>query len=92
MIDYLTQGNYPDSVVIEATHVDVKYPEDVNTVGRPTFTGWQPLLTASKMQPHSQHQFSSDKVQGHSKISHVRVKMFPDGGISRVRIFGTPSQ
>ena len=85
------QGNYPDSVVIEATCVDDKYPQDVDTVGRDTFTNWQPLLPASKLRPHDQHKFSSDDLQGDNKISHVRVKMFPDGGISRLRIFGTPS-
>jgi allantoicase len=35
-----------------------------------------------------QHFFEGDAIQFKEPVSHVRVNMFPDGGISRVRIWG----
>ena len=97
----LFQGNYPDSVIIEATFIQERYPDDKTVLLNDNFEGWRPLLPASKLRPHDKHCYPADKLQGGgksdnlqdcSKISHVRVKMFPDGGISRVRIMGTPIQ
>ena len=70
-----------------------KYPEDKKTLLGQDYQQWRPLLPASKLKPHSLHTFKSKELGNNNNvISHVRVKMFPDGGISRVRIMGTPAK
>ena len=64
---------------------------------------WFTLLKRSQMGPDREHVFDNDtKVNGNGNsgqlintnqtVTHVRVRIFPDGGISRVRIYGPPAQ
>jgi allantoicase len=39
------------------------------------------------LQPHTRHLF--DAVMPAGKVSHVRFNIFPDGGVSRLRVYGT---
>jgi len=39
------------------------------------------------MKPNNVHMFKSE-IAGLGKITHVRVNMIPDGGISRLRLYG----
>merc|ERR1719450_1210073 len=84
------KGNFPDSALIEATDIDADYPEDkALLVGKPHH--WKVLLAPVKLGPSAKHQFSREQLQSTSPISHIRVKMFPDGGISRIRVMGKPA-
>lgn len=52
---------------------------------------WSPLLKRTKMTADSIHEFSNELVAPNSeKISHLRLTMFPDGGVMRVKAFGNP--
>jgi len=89
------KGNYPDSVLLEVTTTEASYPHDKEEVVSSSCR-WRPLLPPSKLRPHQLHTFT--RAQGHlatggdqQAVTHVRVKMFPDGGISRIRIMATPS-
>jgi len=48
---------------------------------------WTPLLGESKLQPHARHVF--DQVNAVAEATHVRLNIFPDGGVARLRLFGT---
>ena len=48
---------------------------------------WQDLLPPQKMAMDKVHEFS-EEVQNLGPVSHVRINVFPDGGLSRVRILG----
>ena len=48
---------------------------------------WPFLLNAQPMQMDHVHSFIEDILK-HEKISHIRVNMIPDGGISRIRLWG----
>jgi allantoicase len=50
---------------------------------------WRLLLPEQKMQPDHQHVYEREIVSL-GPVSHVRINSIPDGGISRVRLFGTP--
>ena len=50
---------------------------------------WPQLLAPQRMQPDQLHVFGNE-VAARGSISHVRVNMHPDGGLSRVRLFGRP--
>jgi allantoicase len=48
---------------------------------------WSPLLASSKLQPHLRHYFQ-DEVQQNNEVTHVRLQIFPDGGLARLRLWG----
>jgi allantoicase len=52
----------------------------------PAFT-WKPVLARTKLQAHTRHFF--DEVMETGMASHIRFNIFPDGGVSRLRVYGT---
>ena len=75
------KGNYPDRVSLEvanfANNEDASNDSDQ----------WHTLLPESKLSMDQQHFFESE-LQAVGPITHARVAIFPDGGISRLRLFG----
>jgi allantoicase len=76
------KGNYPDSCSIEAC-----LSEDDNAVIK-NEVEWQMILPAQKLSADAEHEFKKE-ITNSSIYSHVRLNIFPDGGISRLRLFGT---
>ena len=80
------KGNYPDSCSLEACDSnddDIVITDKAN----PMAIGWQTILPNQKLSADSEHEYSKEIIQ-HSRVSHVRLNIFPDGGISRLRLFG----
>lgn len=75
------KGNYPDTCSIEGC-----LGADDATVLEERAT-WFPILHRQKLSADHEHLFESDIVQ-HDKVSHVRLNIFPDGGVSRLRLWG----
>ncbi len=50
---------------------------------------WRPILS-SPLQPHTRHLFD-DELRRVGAITHLRLSVFPDGGIARMRAWGTPA-
>ncbi len=75
------KGNYPDSCSIEACLSD----DDQNVLDNSN--EWITLLPPQKLQADAEHQFTSE-LTNEAVYSHVRLNIFPDGGISRLRLFG----
>jgi allantoicase len=48
------------------------------------------VLPQAKLQPDAQHVFA-DALRNAGPVTHVRFNIFPDGGVSRLRVWGTPS-
>jgi allantoicase len=71
------KGNFPDSCSIEGALVE----------GAAAIEGasWKPLLAQTKLEAHTRHFFELAAV---GPISHVRLNIFPDGGVARLRVFG----
>jgi allantoicase len=77
------KGNFPESCSLEGCHAgDVP----LETLQDPGFA-WKPLLLRTKLQAHTRHLF--DEVMDAGLVTHVRFNIFPDGGVSRLRVFGT---
>jgi allantoicase len=74
------KGNYPDSCSIEFCTSD--NDEAVINNGN-----WQSLLPQQKLSADHEHEYVQE-INKHQAITHVRLNMFPDGGISRLRLFG----
>ncbi|MGB0937894.1 MAG: allantoicase [Colwellia sp.] len=70
------RGNAPESVSVEACVSDVQPNED---------TVWETVLEQASVEAHSQNIFEIDNDKAYT---HVRLNMFPDGGVARLRVFG----
>lgn len=46
---------------------------------------WVPLLERTRLQPDQRHRFL---IEGAHEVGHVRVDIYPDGGIARLRLLG----
>ena len=78
------KGNFPDSCSLDACFAK-NAPLDASNI---TSQNWQEVLLKTKLKANHRHVF---KVHRHSNAAtHVRFQIYPDGGVSRLRIFGTP--
>jgi allantoicase len=64
-------------------------PEGAEDVGKEGFDGWREILPKQPCGP-SQRQAWMVGGEGlkHKSYTHLRLKMFPDGGIARLRVYG----
>lgn len=78
------KGNFPESCELHALFSD----HDINwKMQRDDELEWTLILPRTKLGPHRQHYFQLENVEGNT-FTHVRVTIYPDGGIKRVRIIG----
>jgi allantoicase len=49
--------------------------------------GWRVLLPETRLQPHARHLFQ-DEFLGAGRATHARLRIYPDGGIARLRLHG----
>lgn len=75
------KGNYPDRAELRAAMIG-----STDHVAADS-ESWPVLLAQSKLQADTVHRFSSE-LQDVGIVSHVRLNIFPDGGVSRLRIIG----
>jgi len=78
------KGNYPDKCSIQASYIANKLSSK-NIVQNSK--RWKLLLNKTKLYAHKKHNFKN-KIMNNKKLNYIRINIFPDGGISRVRIFG----
>ena len=79
------KGNYPDRCSIQAAYVDGGTEDSLITQAM----FWQTLLPEQKLEMDKQHYFESELIDI-GPITHARLNIFPDGGVSRLRLFGYP--
>ncbi len=79
------KGNYPHSCSIEACTAN-----NDEAVIRDKVE-WRSLLPVQKLQADHEHDYS-EEVNTIDGVTHVRLNIFPDGGISRLRLFGKIKQ
>jgi len=78
------KGNFPESCALEgATAGDV--PEDKLT---DLSVVWKSILPRTKLQAHTRHFFEAQVLDA-GVVSHLRFNIFPDGGVSRLRVYGS---
>jgi allantoicase len=84
-------------VEIDTNHFKGNYPESASLEGcfapragldRLSAESWSELLPRTKLGPDRRHLFSRE-LRRAGEVSHVRLNIFPDGGISRLRVYGT---
>ncbi len=75
------KGNFPDSCSIEACRSE-KDEAVINDQ-----VEWQTLLPQQKLCADHEHEFVRE-VSQLATVTHARLNIFPDGGVSRLRLFG----
>jgi len=69
-------GNQPEFATIEGCYNNKKLSKK---------TIWTKLLNKKKLHPNKKHSFTS---HSNKTVNFVRLNIFPDGGIARLRLFG----
>jgi allantoicase len=70
-------GNQPAMVSIEGAYSNSNKLNQLN---------WQPLLSKKKTKANSHHYF---KVNSNKVFTHIKFNIFPDGGVARLRLYGS---
>ena len=78
------KGNYPDEASVQVSNFDENKSLEETINGS---QNWKYILDKSKLQADNIHNYEVDdtSIEG---VTHVRLNIYPDGGVSRLRIFG----
>jgi allantoicase len=76
------KGNHPDSASIEGCFAPGARLEDLPSAS------WRELLPQTKLKAHRRHFFTRE-LRPIGPVSHARLNIYPDGGVSRLRLYGT---
>lgn len=94
------KGNFPDSVALEGAVLTKMQAADLELLKREAHSDalfeeksrecihWETILNRSTLKADREHLFKDELQNTDMAFTHVRVKMFPDGGISRLRLWG----
>jgi len=78
------KGNFPESCSLETCNAGGLTAEALTDLSTP----WTTLLPRTKLQAHTRHFFDQELLDA-GVASHLRFSIFPDGGVSRLRVYGT---
>lgn len=82
------RGNAPSFVAVEG----VVAPHTATAAELNALTTWFPILEKTAVQPHTANQLKLSAPS--STATHVKLRIYPDGGVARLRVFGvvTPDE
>ena len=78
------KGNYPDRCSVQGAYIDRKISSKsiINNSKK-----WKFLLNKVKLFANKKHSFKNKSMKN-KKINYIKINIYPDGGISRIRAFG----
>jgi allantoicase len=76
------KGNYPESFSLEACHAPGASPATLSG-GE---ASWSEVLPPTKLAPHARRGFTRLAARG--PFTHARLRIYPDGGVARLRLYG----
>ena len=78
------KGNFPSHCTLQATYIPNKKTSSSIVAGS---NKWKLLLDKVKLSANKTHIFKN-KLMKNNKINYIKINIYPDGGISRFKIFG----
>ncbi|KAG2747366.1 Allantoicase [Suillus brevipes Sb2] len=75
------KGNFPETCELHALYSEDEVPDS-------DAADWTQVLSPVKLGPHRRHFFALE-ADGSVAYTHVKLTIYPDGGIKRVRVYGT---
>jgi allantoicase len=76
------KGNFPERASLEA--IDAPHARTTDLIRA---RDWSPLLGPVTLRADHRHFYRSE-IAVHGPVTHVRLNVFPDGGVSRLRLWG----
>lgn len=77
------KGNFPESCSLETCNGKDLSEDQLTDVSVP----WTSLLARTRLQAHTRH-FFDQELTDTGVATHLRFNIFPDGGVSRLRVYG----
>jgi allantoicase len=81
------KGNFPERCAIDGVDAEGARPSDLVASD-----AWRPLLPETPLRADHRHFFSGAELGGGAPLTHLRLRIFPDGGVSRLRVWGERTQ
>lgn len=81
------KGNYPDACSLQAADLSAATCELAASITASSMF-WREVLPQQKLSADSLHTYGANEFKAPGPVTHVRFNIFPDGGISRLRVFG----
>ena len=87
------KGNFPESVSLEGCSLrgaaaDSFDPGCDLQAWPGASVAWKTLLPRTKVRAHTRHMFA---LRAAPAVTHVRLRAYPDGGVSRLRVWSEPA-
>ncbi len=79
------KGNFPDRCSLHGANLPAGSEAAIHSLAM----FWPPLLEPQPLQADACHRFDA-AILPHAPVSHVRFDIHPDGGVSRLRLWGLP--
>ncbi|MGH7562436.1 MAG: allantoicase [Gemmatimonadales bacterium] len=81
------RGNYPEACSLDACAIDGNGVPDPGTVASGRAAEWTEILTRSALRGDSENAFPVSHTR---RVTHLRLNIYPDGGVARLRVYGEP--
>ena len=78
------KGNYPDKCSLQAAFVTSGTDQSVITQSM----FWDEMMAPSKLEADTQAYFEGNAILMKTPVTHLRLNIHTDGGVSRFRVFG----
>lgn len=81
------KGNFPESFALEGCHAPWVGVTPEALTSRDVV--WRDIHPRTKLEAHTRHTFELAAAGG--PLTHVRMNIYPDGGVARLRLYGAPA-
>ena len=78
------KGNFPDGASLQAADLSEGEVEDWGSISNQ----WTEIMPRQKLNADAIHTFDQTEISASKPATHIRLNIYPDGGVSRLRIFG----
>jgi allantoicase len=83
----LATDGHVHRIEIDTNHFKGNYPDTASIEGSRDGESWTEVLPRTKLQAHTRH-FFIDELVNNGPFTHLRMNVYPDGGVSRLRVWG----
>jgi allantoicase len=76
---------------LDTNHFKGNFPDTASIEGSRDGETWTEVLPRTKLQAHTRH-FFRDELLDEGPFTHLRMNVYPDGGVSRLRVWGVATE
>ncbi|MGI9306601.1 MAG: allantoicase [Gammaproteobacteria bacterium] len=83
------RGNYPEFCSLQGARLAPDADADSLVLDADS---WDEIIPKTKLEANRLHRFGQNEIANDAPINYVRLNIYPDGGVARLRIFGALSE